>query len=176
MNPARSKFTSDESRLARFVPNGGMPRISSSTVTARNSGWTKLDKYYSKISDSPAYTAGAVLNPSNKRLEIENSWCREWIPSAKIMVQQFWESEYKPKLGIISDSRPNLISVSTCSTDMAESTYKTCYDDRKRAQALAGISVEGMPKFLQHSSRYAVNSSCVGRSVQGICRKGLSIS
>jgi len=28
-----------------------------------NSGWSRVDKYYSLISDSPAYTAALVLNP-----------------------------------------------------------------------------------------------------------------
>jgi hypothetical protein len=31
-----------------------------------NSGWSKLDKYYSLTSDSPAYTAALVLNPAFK--------------------------------------------------------------------------------------------------------------
>jgi hypothetical protein len=67
-------------------------------ATAYNSGWTKLDKYYGKTSDSPAYAAAVVLHLSNKWQEIENSWCPEWIPSAKSMVKQFWESEYKLKV------------------------------------------------------------------------------
>jgi hypothetical protein len=95
----------------------------------------KLDKYYSKTSNSPAYTTTVVLYPSNKWQEIENSWCLEWIPFAKSMVKQFWESEYKPKVGILSESSPNLTSTSTGSTDMPENTYKKWYKDRKRAQA-----------------------------------------
>jgi hypothetical protein len=31
-----------------------------------NSGWAKLDKYYSKTVDSPAYATAVVLNPLNK--------------------------------------------------------------------------------------------------------------
>jgi hypothetical protein len=93
-------------------------------ATACNSGWAKLDKYYSKTSDSPAYAAAVLLHPSNKWQEIENSWCLEWIPSAKSMVKQFWESEYKPKAGILSESSPNVTPTSTGSTDIAENTQK----------------------------------------------------
>jgi hypothetical protein len=35
-------------------------------ATTCNSSWIKLDKYYSKTSDSPAYAAAIVLYPSNK--------------------------------------------------------------------------------------------------------------
>ena len=61
-------------------------------ATACNSGWAKLDKYYSKTSDSPAYAAVVVLHPPNKWQEIENSWCPEWIPLAKSMVKQYIEA------------------------------------------------------------------------------------
>jgi hypothetical protein len=91
-------------------------------ATACNSGWTKLNKYYSKTSDSPAYAAAVVLHPSNKWQEIENSWCPEWIPSAKHMVKQFWESEYKPKVGILSESSFNSTSTSTGSTEKLPKT------------------------------------------------------
>lgn len=103
--------------------------------TACNSGWAKLDKYYSKTSDSPAYAAAVVLHPSNKWQEIENSWCPEWIPSTKSMVKQFWESKYKPKVGILSESSSNLTSKSTDYTESTENTYRKWQKDRKRAQA-----------------------------------------
>jgi hypothetical protein len=114
-------------------------------VIACNSGWMKLDKYYSKISDSLVYTVVIVLHPSNKWQEIENSWFPEWIPSAKSMVKQFWESECKPTVGILSESSPDLNSISTASTDMAETTYKKWYKDRKRAQA----SIDEYDRFVQ---------------------------
>jgi hypothetical protein len=61
------------------------------------------------------------------------------------MVKQFWESEYKPKVGILSESSPNVTSTSTGSTDMAENTYKKWYKDRKRAQA----PIDEYDRFIQ---------------------------
>ena len=51
------------------------------------------------------------------------------------MIKQFWESEYKPKAGILSESSFNSTSASSGSTEITEITYKKWYKDRKRAQA-----------------------------------------
>jgi hypothetical protein len=48
-----------------------------------NSGWAKLDTYYSKTVNSPAYTAAVVLNPSNIWQALEANWGSKWIPPAK---------------------------------------------------------------------------------------------
>ena len=31
-----------------------------------NSGWQKMEKYYSKTDESPAYAAAVILNPTRK--------------------------------------------------------------------------------------------------------------
>ena len=62
-----------------------------------NSGWDKFNKYYSKTSESPAYTAGLILHPLYKWQYLERTWDNEeWVKQAKDKVQGLWEREYKP--------------------------------------------------------------------------------
>jgi hypothetical protein len=61
-----------------------------------NSGWSKLDKYYTLTSDSLAYTAALVLNPAFKWEYIEKTWPKEWIPQARESVASLWKSKYRP--------------------------------------------------------------------------------
>ena len=61
-----------------------------------NSGWSKLDKYYTLTSDSPAYIAALVLNPAFKWEYIEKTWPKEWIPQARESVASLWKSKYRP--------------------------------------------------------------------------------
>lgn len=60
-----------------------------------NSGWSKLEKYYSMTDRSPVYIAALVLCPQYKWEYIDISWPAEWIPPAKIRMQEFWQAEYK---------------------------------------------------------------------------------
>jgi hypothetical protein len=112
-----------------------------------------LDKYYSKISDPPVYTAAIVLHPSNKWQEIENSWCSEWIYPAKSIVKQFWESEYKPKVGIVSESSFKSTSTCTSSTEITKTSYKKWYKERKRAQ----FPTDEYDRFVQSEIVYNID-------------------
>ena len=61
-----------------------------------NLGWSKLDEYYNRTKESPAYIAALVLHPQYKWQWIEAEWkefpC--WITEAKEMVAGLWK-EYK---------------------------------------------------------------------------------
>jgi hypothetical protein len=61
-----------------------------------NLGWSKFDKYYRLIEESPACTAALVLNPKRKWRYIEKHWKTSWHKAAKDMVEKIWESEYRP--------------------------------------------------------------------------------
>jgi hypothetical protein len=61
-----------------------------------NSGWSKLDKYYSLTSDSPVSTAALVLNPAFKWEYIGKTWPRDWIPQAREAVPSLWKLNYRP--------------------------------------------------------------------------------
>jgi hypothetical protein len=37
-----------------------------------NSGWQKMEKYYSKTDESPAYAASVILNPTRKVMYMDN--------------------------------------------------------------------------------------------------------
>jgi hypothetical protein len=43
-----------------------------------NSGWAKLDKYYTLTERSPVYIAALVLSPQWKWDYIDNNWPKEW--------------------------------------------------------------------------------------------------
>lgn len=62
-----------------------------------NSGWAKLEKYYSKTSDSPAYAAAIVLNPEYKWEYMNTTWEASWIPATREAVEELWRSKYQPK-------------------------------------------------------------------------------
>ena len=104
-------------------------------ATVCNSGWSKIDKYYTKTSESPAYAAAVVLHPANKWQEIENNWSSEWIPPAKAMVKKLWETEYKPKTTTLPKLTSKSTSTSTSTSNSTKNTYKEWHDQKKRAQA-----------------------------------------
>lgn len=62
-----------------------------------NSGWQKMDKYYGKSDESPAYAAALVLNPSRKWSYIEHFWRPSWQMRAKDAVKKLWDDDYRPK-------------------------------------------------------------------------------
>ena len=61
-----------------------------------NSGWAKMEKYYGKSDESPAYAAAVVLNPSRKWQYIDRFWRQSWKQPAKEAVKRLWEEQYKP--------------------------------------------------------------------------------
>ena len=60
-----------------------------------NSTWSKLDKYYTKTSESPAYIAALVLDPSMKWEYINSTWPIIWRDEAKLLVTKLWK-KYRP--------------------------------------------------------------------------------
>jgi hypothetical protein len=70
-----------------------------------NSGWAKMNKYYSKTNESSAYIAAIVLNPNFKWSYINNNWDKAWLPQARQMMKALWES-YKSKTASSGISLP----------------------------------------------------------------------
>jgi hypothetical protein len=60
-----------------------------------NSGWAKLDKYYSLTERSPVYIAALVLSPQWKWEYIDNNWPQEWRSACRQQMLDFWTTEYK---------------------------------------------------------------------------------
>ncbi|KAJ6436172.1 Gag-Pol polyprotein [Purpureocillium lavendulum] len=64
-----------------------------------NLGWAKLNDYYTKLAETPAYYASAILNPVSRWSYFENTWTDEvrltWLQEAKRLVRSLWEREYK---------------------------------------------------------------------------------
>ena len=65
-----------------------------------DSGWAKMDKYYTLTDDTPAYLAAIVLNPNFKWQYIQSNWKVDWQPRARAMMEEFWQS-YKPQRSTI---------------------------------------------------------------------------
>jgi hypothetical protein len=60
------------------------------------SGWTKMKKYYELSDNTPVYIAAIILHPALKWRYIEKNWDASWVPKAKEMMQEFWDTKYKP--------------------------------------------------------------------------------
>ncbi|RFN53926.1 restless-like transposase, partial [Fusarium flagelliforme] len=60
-----------------------------------NLGWDKLNEYYTKLDEAPAYYASAILNPASRWGYFENTWTDKaqlpWLQEAKRMVKTLWE-------------------------------------------------------------------------------------
>ena len=61
-----------------------------------NSGWAKLNKYYTMTDETPAYVAALVLNPRWKWGYVEKHWEQAWLPKSKKLLEELWEI-YRPQ-------------------------------------------------------------------------------
>ncbi|OLL23282.1 Zinc finger BED domain-containing protein 4 [Neolecta irregularis DAH-3] len=66
-------------------------------INCIEAGWNKLNEYYTKTDDSPAYAAAVVLDPRWKWAYFERRWKDrpEWIIHSKEQVRQFWNTNYE---------------------------------------------------------------------------------
>lgn len=60
-----------------------------------NSRWAKMEKYYNKTNQSPAYIAAIILDPNAKWKYIKNNQKKEQQREAKSMIESL-QGEYKP--------------------------------------------------------------------------------
>jgi hypothetical protein len=61
-------------------------------------GWTKLNKWYTKTEQSAAYVAAVVMDPSWKWIYFQEHWEEaSWIEEAKKAVAYLWKTEYKSR-------------------------------------------------------------------------------
>jgi hypothetical protein len=72
-----------------------------------NSGWAKLDKYYSLTERSPVYIAALVLSPQWKWDYIDNNWPKEWRAACRTQMLDFWTTEYKSTAIIVPTQVPD---------------------------------------------------------------------
>ena len=62
-----------------------------------NLGWEKLNEYYSRLSESPAYYAALALHPAHRFATFEQCWSDthpEWVDNARETVRKLWDEEY----------------------------------------------------------------------------------
>jgi hypothetical protein len=62
-----------------------------------NLGWQKLNKYYTILDETPIYYVALALHPAYRWGWFEEHWGKHpnWIATAKEMVQEVWETEYR---------------------------------------------------------------------------------
>jgi hypothetical protein len=65
-----------------------------------NLGWKKLDKYYSRLDETPVYYAAIALHPAYRWGYFEDVWADrpEWIQTAKSLVEELYRSHYEPRI------------------------------------------------------------------------------
>jgi hypothetical protein len=73
-----------------------------------NSAWAKLNKYYTKLDETPIYYAATVLHPGIQWAFLTRAYSgREgWVDKARHLIQTLWEEEYRdlPAQWEIADS------------------------------------------------------------------------
>ncbi|PWI64602.1 hypothetical protein PCL_09496 [Purpureocillium lilacinum] len=95
-----------------------------------NLGWDKLNEYYKKLDEMPAYYASAILNPVSRWGYFENTWIDQsqlpWLQEAKRMVKKLWEEEYKPLPALsMRDEEPPLKRLKVMSALERHRAYRT---------------------------------------------------
>jgi hypothetical protein len=68
-------------------------------ATSLNLAWAKLDKYYIKLDDSPAYAAAVMLHPSYRLRYFEESWkssLAKYLGPMKKRLRRLFDDEYRP--------------------------------------------------------------------------------
>ncbi|KAF5137685.1 putative AC transposase [Metarhizium anisopliae] len=65
--------------------------------TCINSAWLKLNKYYTKLDETPMYYAATVLHPGIQWAFLQKAYGgrEEWLCKARHLVQTLWEEEYR---------------------------------------------------------------------------------
>jgi hypothetical protein len=81
----------DYKQLASEIPDAEHLRINI------NLGWEKLNKYYTRLDETPIYYTALALHPAFRWGYFENEWKDrpEWVMKAKQMVREVWEREYR---------------------------------------------------------------------------------
>ena len=81
----------DYKQLASEIPDAEHFRINI------NLGWEKLNKYYSRLDETPIYYTALALHPAFRWGYFENEWKdnTKWVMKAKQMVREVWESNYR---------------------------------------------------------------------------------
>jgi hypothetical protein len=62
-----------------------------------NLAWAKLDDYYTKIDESPAYTTALALHPRFRYSYFEKRWdegMKKHLNKTKRAIQQLWNEDY----------------------------------------------------------------------------------
>lgn len=95
-----------------------------------NLGWDKLNEYYTKLNETPAYYASAILNPVSRWGYFESTWTDQeqlpWLQEAKDIVRKLWEEEYKPlPAQLIPDEAPPLKRFKVMSALERHRAYRT---------------------------------------------------
>jgi hypothetical protein len=62
--------------------------------------WKKLDKYYSRLDETPVYYAAIALYPAYRWEYFEDVWADrpDWIQTAKSLVEELYRSHYEPRI------------------------------------------------------------------------------
>ncbi|KAM5527603.1 hAT family dimerization domain protein [Fusarium oxysporum f. sp. phaseoli] len=76
----------DYKQLASEIPDAEHFRINV------NLGWEKLNKYYSRLDETPIYYTALALHPAFRWGYFENEWkdSTKWVMKAKQMVREVW--------------------------------------------------------------------------------------
>ena len=98
-------------------------------LTALDSAWAVLDKYYQIADKCPMLHAAVVLHPGRKMEYFERKWGEKsgWLRLVQTKVEQLWKQQYK-------DRKPTNGTATDCTdtTDINNSFLDWCASSVKR--------------------------------------------
>jgi hypothetical protein len=94
-----------------------------------NSGWAKMEKYYTLTDEPPAYIAALLLRHSCKWNYITTQWKAEWVPKARQIMLDLGPRGYKPKISIIPSFSHSSASTNKFTIWARKHEVSTNFDD-----------------------------------------------
>jgi hAT family C-terminal dimerisation region len=94
-----SEINKSQRKISRRAPkqtDTDNPDHEQLLICIRNA-WAKLDEYYQRMNDSPAYIASVIINPLHKWYWFDIHWKAkpQWIKEAREAARDLWIEKYK---------------------------------------------------------------------------------
>lgn len=115
-----------------------------------NSGWKKLDEYYSKLGESPLFAAAVILHPRFGINWLENIWVAEeqlaWVRNAKMELKNYFKRWYQEDQ---NKNTENTRSSSTTPASLEDDHYTQWINSRAKSKFTTSGDVSEIDKYLR---------------------------
>ncbi|KAM5529131.1 transposase-like protein [Fusarium oxysporum f. sp. phaseoli] len=116
-----------------------------------NSGWKKLDEYYSKLGESPLFAAAVILHPRFGISWLEATWATEeqlaWVRDAKAGIKDYFARWYQSNQR--TDDLQSKSASSLTNRGKEDDHYTQWINSRTKKAFATSSSVSEMDKYLR---------------------------